>query len=232
MSWWGRPGVLVFAISICGILQPAHAQTVLLTDAGAIASPSVIDFNSVTPLFGANGPAQIGTSVGRNITWEAQSNQGYLGYAGNWAHQENGSWNSDKTGFTGINSGVHGITFRFLDGPVSAVGGFMNYSNNGDNWGDDPTIEVLGAGDVVLGSYNLATFAPISTPSAINAGAFRGISRASADIHAFRIKNDFIVLDDLTFTGAPASAVPEPGSVLLFLPALGVMAFLRRRRST
>lgn len=226
LTWVG-----VFVVMMCVLVgaKPAAAQTVLLTDASQITSPGLIDFNTGPVVSDGTGPAQIGTPVGRNITWEASAN-GYLGYNSGFGLVNNGSWEDSKTRHTALNSYTGSMTFRFVDGPVRAVGGFVNYLQNGTNSGDDPIIEALGAGDVVLASYNLATDAPISTPGQENGGAFRGIARASADIHAFRLRNDKFVLDDLRFTNEMASAVPEPGAALLFLPAVSVVLLIRRRR--
>lgn len=43
---------------------------------------------------------------------------------------------------------------------------------------------------------------------------------------------DFVGKFELDVTDAEGSAVPEPGSLLLFLPALGVVAAVRRRRGS
>lgn len=209
--------------------MPASAQTVLLTDASSITSPTVIDFNSGASQSGS-APIQIGAPVGRNVTW--QCGDGLVFFNGNDAIGENGRWDAGKTPYALINSFTDSATIRFLDGPVSAVGAFVNYAVVPSlGVGDDATIEVLGAGDAVLGSYNLATVAPISTPGGVNAGAFRGIARPTADILAFRIKNDAMVLDDLRFTSVTASPVPEPNSLLLFLPVLVVFGLLKRHRA-
>jgi hypothetical protein len=60
---------------------------------------------------------------------------------------------------------------------------------------------------MILESHVLNREAPISTPFLFNAGAFRGIRRAQADIAGFRISNSYVVLDDLAFS---SSATPVP----------------------
>ena len=97
------------------------------------------------------------------------------------------------------------MTFTFNDGPVEAVGGFMNYCPNCGSMSrppfpDDVFIEALGATGEVLEVYNLADLAPISTPGAVDDGAFRGISRDTNDIFAFRISGLLSVIDDLAFS--------------------------------
>ena len=102
------------------------------------------------------------------------------------------------------------MTYRFNDGPVNGVGGFMNYTINFDG-PSDAFIFALDMNDMVIESYNITNLAPISTPGQTNGGAFRGILRDSADIFAFRLSNKFSVLDDLAFT----RDVPEPATLAL-----------------
>ena len=93
----------------------------------------------------------------------------------------------------------------------------MNYLPAGD--AGDPVIAAIAAdGTTVLESYDLATAAPISTPDGVNDGAFRGISRATADIAYFRISGSYLIEHDITLS-SDGSATPEPGTLGLMVSA-------------
>jgi hypothetical protein len=60
------------------------------------------------------------------------------------------------------------------------------------------TITTLGTdGVTVIGTYDLATMAPISTPDALNGEAFRGIESSSADIGYLELSGGFILAHSL-----------------------------------
>jgi hypothetical protein len=219
------PGGAIFAVALClGAMHPAYAT--LITSAAPIASPTVITF---APFGGAGnrvngvGPTQIGTEVGEDIVFTSGSVNSFVGDTIGYGLEGNGSWNMAFGPFTGSNSNTM-MTYTFNDGPINAVGGFMNYSTGRSG---AVLIEALGLGMVVLESFDLITDAPISTPGATNAGAFRGISRMSNDIVAFRYTGRFGVLDDLTFSRA--DAIPEPTTLALFGLSLAGLGFTRRK---
>lgn len=170
-------------------------------------------------------PVQVGSAVGMDV--ELYGYGTYDTYVGPVSHGlgGNGSWDSSgDPSFYSVRLPVSSSTafeFVFNDGPVSGVGGFMNYAP-----GYGPvTIEAYDAGGTLLESHTIDAVAPISTPGGLNEGAFRGILRGTADISAFRVSGGFAVLDDLTF-----NAVPEPAS--LFLLSIGGLLLGRRNKAS
>jgi hypothetical protein len=204
-------------------LYANSANAVLVTNPASLGSSTVIDFSQFDSFLFTAGPVQIGSLVGSDVRWESTSGNSVLGDGG-YGLGSNGFWDAGRDGFSGTNSDTAVMTYRFLDGPVAGVGGFVNYTIAPDG-PSNAIISVLDANDVVLESYNIVALAPISTPSALNDGAFRGILRNSADIHAFRLSNKFSVLDDLRFT----NQVPEPSSIVLAAMSLTGMGALRKR---
>jgi hypothetical protein len=140
-------------------------------------------------------------------------------YADGWGLGSNGLW---SIGLVGDDFGSTVITID-LGRLYSSVGGFMNYAPDHGS----PVIAALAAdGTTVLESYDLAASAPISTPEGGDAGAFRGISRTSADIRYFQFGGSFSVMHDITLS----SATPEPTTVLLAGFALAALGLIRRVR--
>ncbi|MBO0699199.1 MAG: hypothetical protein J2P46_12455 [Zavarzinella sp.] len=219
--------LLVLALLGIGLAGPSHAS--MITSSAQINGPTVIDFEQFHGnRYVTGGPTQVGGSVGLDVVFTSTYGQSVLG---DWGYglASNGGW-SGADAYTGLNTGTGSMTFTFNSGPVQSVGGFMNYA---PGFGPDVLIEALATdGVTVLESYNLSAEAPISTPGGSDAGAFRGISRATADIGAFRVSNQYVVLDDLTFGGSPATnATPAPPALVLALTGvMGLGGYGWRRR--
>ncbi|MBE0659042.1 MAG: PEP-CTERM sorting domain-containing protein [Bryobacteraceae bacterium] len=165
-----------------------------------------------------SGPGA-GTVAGFPITYTSGV---VYDYDGGFGMGDNGSWD---WGMIGINTSTGAMTID-LGGLYSSVGGFMNYSpDNGD-----ATISAIAAdGTTILESYVLSTVAPISTPGATNGGAYRGIERLLSEIRYFRIENSYLGMHDITLDGRGASAIPEPSTVILTIPAAFALWWRRRR---
>jgi hypothetical protein len=214
---------LMFALG-CG----STAQADLMTSDVNITDATVIDFSDQGPFISSGGPVAIGSSVSRDIDWFSTHSNSSIGN-GTYGVTPNGQWEPTRNGYTGVNISSGAMTYQFNDSPVAVAGGFINYAPGTGT----PYIEVLDQNGDVLESYNLDADAPISTPDAIDDGAFRGIIRDQADIYALRVANAYIVLDDLTFsdTGGASVSVPSLSSwgLILLAALLGFVAFNRRR---
>jgi hypothetical protein len=220
------------------LLSIGLAHAALITQSSDIPSPSTAidfsDFAGVNSVF-TDGPIQVGNLVGVDVTFTSDNPDGaYIG-SGPYGLADNGAWDSTLT-MAGILTDLAGtdpytMIFTFNSGPVSAVGGFMNYATfDGSGFGD-VYIRALAFDNSILEEWDITTGAPISTPGATNDGAFRGILRPTADIFGFSVSNSAAVLTNLTFSSEETSpsnpAVPEPGSIILLLSGFVLLACKR-----
>lgn len=108
------------------------------------------------------------------------------------------------------------ITF---DNPVNTFGGLFNYVPGSNN----PTeIDVYGAGNTLIGSYDL-TF---TTNGGTNQGAWLEFS-STTPIDSFTMTDNYI---GFASPIPAASPVPEPNSMLLFgTGVLSLAGFVRRK---
>lgn len=217
------------ALPALALLVPVpSASADFVTSLGGFPAPdTLVDFNQFTRRVNGMGPVQVGTAVGENIIFTSTSASSFVGITTGYLLGANGSWEPSKGPSVGSNTAAPvTLAFRFNSGPVSSVGAFMNY--NADN-PQSLIIAALASDGSVLESYDISSLAPIITPGATDAGAFRGITRATADIAAFTLSDKAVLLDDLRFSRV--AAVPEPsGLVLLGSGAVGFIALAGRRR--
>jgi len=202
------------AAALLSIVNPVRGE--LVTDSGSMPGPQVVvNFSQFSGLNTAGEPLQVGALVQRDITLTGANPAGFyygtfsynLGYAF-WTPQNGWWWDTQYGGIhhyvatMGVTYGPGELTFRFNDGPLKAVGAFVNYDPHEST---HPTIYALDSQGGILESYDLAGAAPISTPSVPDEGGFRGIVRSQADIYGFRYANGNLVLTNLTFTPKPAA---------------------------
>ena len=193
---------------------------------------SVVDFFGFSGGIYSNGATvDVGGSVGEEIILGNPTNSALYTSPTSIFLNENGSWNYEGGTFffAAVFSGV--IRFDFMSGPVSMVGGLLNYERRND---DNLVITALGNNGQVLETHNITEEADILTPGARNQGEFRGIQRGQNDIFSFLISgtSESKVIDNFTFARQGGSvAVPEPHILSIFALALLAIACRRFRRS-
>ena len=228
----------ILSIAAASLLLAAGAADAATITINTLTNTIVQDFSDGDdiPRADFSGGPEDASAGGAIVTWESTNTFSvFSGYTCSYSLVDNGDWFGDdgnRDGFVGLNSQSGAMTFTF-DTPVAGVGGFVNYSVfNGSPDGDTPTLSIFDGGGTLLETFDLFNDAPIDTPAQSNAGAFRGFSRAQADIASFELSGAFIVLDDLTFTDEVASSViPVPAALPLMLSAMGGLALIARRRA-
>jgi hypothetical protein len=226
------------AVLLCGL--PVYAS--LLTDLSQLPlNHQVIDLQQFagTGYFFTDGPQQVGPP-GDVLFTATNPDLSVLG-DGSYDLGVNGSWGSPITyaaiDFDLLGGDPYSMTFTF-DTLMDGVAALMNYRaptqseiNDGISY-SDVLIEALDSSNGVLESYDITESAPISTPGALNAGAYRGIVRGAADIQAFRVSNAGAILTNLSFSSPEFPGItpaPEPSTVFGSAAALFIASILRFR---
>ncbi len=216
--------VLTF-VCVATLSQPLEAGFITTN---TIAGPTTIDFSTQATLINGSGPIQIGGLIGEDVSVTGNPNSGISMNSDAWGLGTNGTWGDGRT-YVSIEKFdmvpmLTELIFAFNDGPVSAVGGFMNHA---PDLGADLIITAKDSSMNTLETYNVTTLAPIVTMG-WNGGAFRGIDRGSNnDISYFVVSGIAPAVDDLSF--ARNGTVPEPTSLTLWSLGLVGMTFVRLR---
>lgn len=216
---------------LAGVGYGSAACAALISSAPQQAS-TVVDFQAYPTEVVTLGPASLASSNGSPLEFTATNDNASAGFSTpTYGLGSNGNWTSAAGAFAWVDGGAYGasgstMTFKFLTGPVSFVGGVMNYILQANFPFADASlfaIKALDANGAVIEQYRLEDAAPIRTPNADNVGAFRGIQRDTADIYAFEIQGAGVIRD-LQFS----SPVPEAPVSALF--ALGLLGTIHARR--
>ncbi len=218
----------IVLLALCSAF-PLASQAALITS-NSVSSPVVITFDQFSGT-GYNftfGPVQVGGLVGMDVIFTS-SNDAVLGQ-GSYGLASNGNWFYGATSngaYVGLDTNTGYVRFMFNGFTVQSVSAFLNYVPDSGYW--PMYIDALDSSGNVLESYEINSSAPISTPGGSDQGAYRGITRGTADIGGFQARNAYVVLDNLTLGGAVVSEIPEPGTLGLAAFGLLLLPLLRRR---
>ena len=196
------------------LLAVQAGATVVIGQVGSnLPMPTVNYFGS--------GPQTFG-----NYTWSSTnaSTQGgsVYGYTGGYGYLANGFWDGALGPMAGVNDSfdVYGVTdtmtFAFSS-PVAWVGGFFNYVPGGTT---PTTLSVWDTSNNLIESYNL-TFL---TGGGTNSGEWIRFVE-STPIGSFTMTGNYVGV-----TGQAVSAIPEPGTLVMFGSGLlGLVGIARRK---
>ncbi len=214
--------LLTFACLAFVTANPSHAALVQSTS-GFVDPILLLNFGPVPPSTFSSGPLTVIAPNGNLIDY-VSTNQysviNYQGAFGNYDFTVNGQWDGSLS-MAGVNDGDGYMDFTFLDGPVSAVGGFLNYSPGSPA---DMFIAVLNAVGDELEHYDL----DFSTGGGLNTGESYYIQRRNADIVTFRVGRSYAGIAYFAYD-VHVPPVPTPLPVFGFVAAVRCGRRLRSR---
>ena len=214
-----------FGMVLCGVVAALSAANVsaasLLTSSAGYTGP-VLDLSGFNGFYTFTaGPV----ALPGGITYSSTTSSSVIGKGG-YGLQQNGS--SVNALIIGTNSGTDTVTLSFAT-PVASFGGGLNYSLRfSDNLPDgaDPVIAAYDASNQLIASYDLFALAPISTPGATDAFAFRGIDGGGTAIASFTLSGGYLII-----AGVDGGTVPEPATWALMVAGFGLVGMAVRRRA-
>lgn len=222
----GRPVTTIWclaAISAAIAVSACPGRAILVNNTSSFVSPVVTtNFNPIPINTFSGGPDLFTASNGDSIRFDSTNPGSVINYSGGYGFNSNGSWNLTMAG---LNSGSGFMDFTFIDGPVSAVGGFLNWAPGTNNPNEMYIAALDGAGNV-LETYGLN----FSTGGGTNTGSDYFIKRSTADIATLRLGDSYVGIANFTFDDAPGmAAVPGPLPLFGVAAAFGYSRKLRKR---
>jgi len=214
---------LIAALALASLCTSwtANASTLLLdADAASYTGPVIFIPQSLgSTHISTAGPV----SLPNHVTYTASNDQSFIGSPAPFTYGFASNGGTQKP-LIATETGSNTITLTF-DHDISAFGGYFNYVPDPGFGNPAATITALDHLGNVLASYDLKSLAPISTPGATDAFAFRGIADATADIRSFQFSGAFLAML------VQVQPTPVPGALPLFLSALGGLGLFGWRRS-
>ena len=216
------------AITAAIAASACPGRAILVNNTSGFVNPVVTtNFNPIPINTLSPGPLFFTASNGDSIRFDStnSSNQGGtpINYAGGYGFGVNGRWNNLP--MAGLNDDGGYMDFTFINGPVSAAGGFLNWAPNTHIPNEMYIAALDGAGNV-LETYGLN----FSTGGGTNTGSDYFIQRSTADIATLRLGDSYVGIANFTFDDAPGmTAVPGPLPVFGAAAAFGYSRKLRKR---
>lgn len=214
------------AAAVAAFASSGVSASMLVTTQGAYSGPSL----NLTPYANGNYNFTFGpVNVGPGLTFTSNNGGGNSGLGsvvgqGGYGLNSNGSFGNPAV-YIGVDSGTGYAQITFASAQTQFYG-FWNYA---PGVGDNATLSTLDISGNVLQAFDLTALAPISTPGAFNAFAFRGIE-GSDQFYGIRFGGNYILLA-ATANGMPMGGVPEPASWMMLIAGFGLVGAAARRRS-